>query len=141
MGWGCGTTGCDAGAGGSTGRVWVLQMPHRSPLLGCCRGNTVILGDSSLAPNKGSREEKKPQGIGCTEGEIFLSTAKICHCLNQQRVLRGAWAGGMSGLEIDAVPRVGAGRERGALGSGSPKSVFLLLPSPLILPHHRGAAA
>lgn len=59
LGRGRGTTGRDAGAGGSTGRLWILQTPHRSPLLGCCRGNTVILGDSSLAPNKGSREENK----------------------------------------------------------------------------------
>lgn len=53
MGWGCGTMGYDAGAGGSTGHVLILQMPQRNLLLDCCHGNTVILGDSRLAPNKG----------------------------------------------------------------------------------------
>lgn len=70
-------------------------MPQRSPLLGCCRGNAVILGDSILAPNKGSREEKKtPKGSDAQK--VRFSSAQQ----NFATVRTGSESSEARGLEV-----------------------------------------
>lgn len=86
----CGTTGCDAGAGESTGSVLILQGSQRSSRLAFCylgghRWPSLSWGIPHCLQTK-VKGKKIPRG-GMHRRRDFPLHSRICDCLNQQQVL------------------------------------------------------
>lgn len=118
-GGGCGTTGCDAGAGESAGSVLIPQVSHRRPLLGCCHGNTVIFGVFQTGSKQRLKGRKTPSG-GMHRRWDFPQHSKTCDYLNHHKPCK------VSGLE-----RWQGWRSAPCLLHSSSCTVRVLLPTAL----------